>query len=244
LAQHYVRLTPEERFRLILAAGGRGDDAEQDRLCKTAQRISLGMPDYAPWSHAYDELATMVFMEVLEEAAKHDDAFHRWCEADEVWSSEPAMDEGAAEDDRESIEAGAEDVGEDDDEPADGSAPADEGGSWSTPTRARDLYLAQGFILKTKAAGWTMFCERLSIPPFGLWQLFPGYDRLRRALDLLEDDEFRPAPAFRPEGMLRWLGTVRREGAPEPSLEGLISPEGFAADLDLTLRERVAWWRG
>jgi len=32
LARHYDNLTPEERFRLILAAGARGDKVEQDRL--------------------------------------------------------------------------------------------------------------------------------------------------------------------------------------------------------------------
>ena len=32
LARHYDRLGAEERFRLILAAGARGDEAEQDRL--------------------------------------------------------------------------------------------------------------------------------------------------------------------------------------------------------------------
>jgi hypothetical protein len=48
-----------------------------------------------------------------------------------------------------------------------------------------------------------MFCERLSVPPFALWDILPGFERLRRALDLLEDNEFRPGPAFQPEGMLR-----------------------------------------
>ena len=35
VTKHYGLLTPEERFRLILAAGGRGDEAEQDRLVST-----------------------------------------------------------------------------------------------------------------------------------------------------------------------------------------------------------------
>ncbi len=34
VARHYALLTPEERFQLILAAGARGDDAEQDRLIR------------------------------------------------------------------------------------------------------------------------------------------------------------------------------------------------------------------
>jgi hypothetical protein len=40
LARHYANLTPEERFRLILAAGSRGDEAERDRLVSTGQRIT------------------------------------------------------------------------------------------------------------------------------------------------------------------------------------------------------------
>jgi hypothetical protein len=34
LVKNYGRLAPEERFRLILAARGRGDEAESDRLAK------------------------------------------------------------------------------------------------------------------------------------------------------------------------------------------------------------------
>ena len=40
-------------------------------------------------------------------------------------------------------------------------------------------------MLKTKVAGWKNFCERLSIPPFAVCELLPGYERFRRAVDLL-----------------------------------------------------------
>lgn len=217
VAKNYACLTPEERFRLILAAGGRGDDAEQDRLCNAGQRINLSMPDHSPWSHAFDELAVTVFLEMLEEAAKHRDAFERWCDADEENQDEP--------------------VGV-------GVAPADEHKERSIGTRTLNLYLAQGFILKTKIAGWKLFCERASIPPFALWQMLPGFERLQRALELLEDNQFRPGPAFRPEGMLQWLANIRPEREPEPSMETLISPERFAADLERVFREHVEWWGG
>ena len=39
-AKLYSNLTPEERFRLILAAGGRNDDAERDRLVRASQGSS------------------------------------------------------------------------------------------------------------------------------------------------------------------------------------------------------------
>jgi hypothetical protein len=38
LAKHYASLTAEERFRLIGAAGARGEKAEQDRLAAAAGR--------------------------------------------------------------------------------------------------------------------------------------------------------------------------------------------------------------
>jgi hypothetical protein len=240
LAKHYARLTPEERFRLILAAGARGDEAEQHRLQHAGQRLTLRMPDHSPWAHAFDELAGMVFLEILEEAAKHHDAFECWGDAGEVWSNARGTDENRVDED--------EDVADDPDSmpvEANGtgitSANSDEG---DFQARMFDLYLAQGFILKTKIAGWKLFCERLSIPAFAVWQWFPGFQRLQHALQLLEDNEFRPAPAFRPEGMLRWLSRIRPKGAPEPSLENLISPERFADDLDKVFRQRVAWWGG
>ena len=40
IAKNYSRLTPEERFHLILAASGRGDEAERDRLLHARMRIN------------------------------------------------------------------------------------------------------------------------------------------------------------------------------------------------------------
>jgi hypothetical protein len=108
----------------------------------------------------------------------------------------------------------------------------------------RDLYRAQGFLLQTKAAGWKRFCERLGFQPFGLWQYLPGCKRLQRALQLLEDTEYRQGAAFDSAAMLRWLLRVRSPGKPLPTAETLLSPEHFANDLDETFRLRVKWWGG
>lgn len=235
VAKNYACLTPEERFRLIFSAGARADEAEQARLRNAGQRITLSMEDHAPWSHGFDELAKMVFLEMLEEAAKHHDAFECWCETEE----------SLAEDDGESVETGAEDVEEKQDEPACvGVAPADDDEERSIPARTFHLYLAQGFMLKTKIAGWKLFCDRLSIPPFALWKILPGFERLQRALQRVEGNQFGPGAAFVPEGMLRWLGRIRPKGHPEPAMEDLISPERFAEELDTVFRERVEWWGG
>jgi hypothetical protein len=88
-AQDYSRLTPEERFRLILAASGRGDQAERDRLIQTGRRITLSMPDHAPYAHAFDELADLTFIILLEDAATYHDAFDR-CHEEELEESEEA----------------------------------------------------------------------------------------------------------------------------------------------------------
>ena len=191
------------------------------------------------------ELALTVFLEIQEETAKHYDAFERWCEAEEVGSRALDTEEGLDEDDREGGDGPAPDMEKDPDAPVCGDAsPADEAEDRSMPTRTLDLYLAQGFVLKTKAAGWKMFCERWSVPPFVLWQILPGFERVLRALELLEDNEFRPGPAFEPEGMLRWLSKIRPKGQPAPSLEDLMSPERLAEELDTVFRQRVAWWGG
>ena len=61
--------TREERLRLVLAASGRGDAAERDRLVRAAGRISRSFPDHAPYARAVEELALMTFIELLDEAA-------------------------------------------------------------------------------------------------------------------------------------------------------------------------------
>jgi hypothetical protein len=46
LAKLYDRLTPLERLPLIIAATDRGDNAEADRLARSAPRIGVSLPDY------------------------------------------------------------------------------------------------------------------------------------------------------------------------------------------------------
>jgi hypothetical protein len=70
-------LTPEERFWLILAAGTRRDDAEQERLKATASRVTYSTQDYAPYARAFEELALLIYIELLDMAAAYLDAFAR-----------------------------------------------------------------------------------------------------------------------------------------------------------------------
>ena len=92
-------------------------------------------------------------------------------------------------------------------------------------------------MLRTKANGWKLFCERLNVPPFLLWEAFPGFDRVQRALARTEK------AAFVPEGFLRWLNHVRPKG--EPALTAVpLTVEGVAAANEEAFRKRVEWWGG
>jgi hypothetical protein len=212
LARHYALLTPEERFRLILAAGARGDEAEQARLVKAGGRITLSVQDHAPHAHAFRELAVQVFLDLLEEAARFADAFHH------------LRGEGPGDGPDDEVE-GAE------------TEDAAGGDGWAPWEALLHLALAAGFVLRTKAEGWKLFCARQSVPPFAAWECFPGFDRLRHALALAEE------AAFAPEVFLRWLNEVRPAGAAELT-EVPLTAEGVADEVEQLFRDRVAWWGG
>ena len=230
VGKHYSLLTPEERFRLIVAAGARGDHAEQGRLVNAGERIALSSRDHAPFAHAFAELELHTFIELLEECANYHDAFDR---------SDDAELRHEAEDDPEDDATEAEDeggVGEDGDAgDLEATADADEKSYWE---RFLDIAMASGFGLKVKADGWKLFCERMNIPPFALWECLPGFDRLQRALALAEK------AAFVPEGMIRWLKSIRPEGKTEPTVEMLVTAKDVADGLEKMFRDHVEWWGG
>jgi hypothetical protein len=220
LSRHYGSLTPEERFKLIVAAGSRGDEAEQDRLHNAGRQITLSCPEHSPYARAFDELATLVYIELVEEAARYQEALDR---ADEFTPSGGAADEdGEAEPgENETVEAAA----------AAGRAKPPRG------ERYLRLALAAGYVLRAKAAGWQQFCEQLPVPPWALWALLPGYDRLQRALAAAKE------VAFEPEGFLRWLNELRPPG--EPALTTVpLTVEGIAAAIAEAFRQRARWWGG
>jgi hypothetical protein len=219
LARQYDRLTPEERFRLILAAGARGDRAERDRLANAGERITLSMSAHAPYAHAFDDCALLIFIELLEEAARYLDAFDRADDAHDLFA-----DEGAEEED------GGDGAAEEE-------APTDEDRRRSAGQRALDLALAAGFVLRTKAEGWKLFCQRLNVPAFAVWEGLPGFDRLQRGLALAEQ------AVFKPEGFLRWWNAIRPTDEPERS-EVPLTVEGMADATVRLFRESVQWWCG
>ena len=207
-AQNYSLLTPEERFHLILAASGRGDEVEKTRLVRAGDRIKLSMPDHAPWANAFNDLALLEFIELLEEAAGYINSFH------------PVHAKEQEEDDEDDGKQSLKDETKMDETIQDG-----------------DVTLALGYILRAKAEGWKLFCEKLNIPPFLYWEDLPGFKRLQIALDIAT------RAAFTPEGIVKWLNRVRKAGEPELAKPPL-SADRLAAELEKAYRQRAQWWGG
>ena len=70
LAKHYPALRPDERLALMLAASGRGDDVEHERLLATAPRLPVVVPDTFPRAMAFREVLDRHRAERLELAAR------------------------------------------------------------------------------------------------------------------------------------------------------------------------------
>jgi hypothetical protein len=70
LAKLYDKLTPRERLPLIVAAVDRGDDAEADRLARSAPRRHCGLPDYHGLAEGL-QLLVLFHLLYLQERASH-----------------------------------------------------------------------------------------------------------------------------------------------------------------------------
>src|SRR5207253_2622380 len=140
VSRHYDALKPEERFRLILAASGRNDEAERDRLVNAASRITLSFRNHWPYSQAFDELALWVYIELLAEAAHY---YHSLAHADDA---------------REIL---ADDEENESNEPRKNRTRNRKQNRGKRPVwmRSLDLALAAGYVLRAKADGWKLFCE-------------------------------------------------------------------------------------
>jgi hypothetical protein len=69
LAKLYDRLTPKERLPLILAASARGDEAERDRLSRSAPRVGFWLPDYHGLGEGMLLASLFHLLELLDVAA-------------------------------------------------------------------------------------------------------------------------------------------------------------------------------
>jgi hypothetical protein len=226
LAKHYDKLTPEERFRLIMAASSRGDETETDRLANAGQRIHFSRMDHAPFAHAFHDLMFLTYIELLEDAA--------------FYQESNALTDKLL---RESIEASR-------------MRKRKKNTTQSETCRSRTIdgveypewhfvgrtAYAMGFLLRVKMQGWTLFCARLNVAPLALWEKMdlPGLDRLKRALALAVAGAAFPSGAE----MVVWVNEVRPAGDPEHTEADVLTAERFAENLDALFRERVRWWGG
>lgn len=200
LTKQYSYITPEERFRLIMAASGRGDEVERDRLAQSGSRMTVSIQDHAPFALAFSELGNWTYIDLVEDASLYVSSFMDRKDVELLDDEEPSEEEMAA---------------------------------WDANFRLR---LAEGYLLRTKADGWKLFCERLNVPPFVIWEQLPGFERLQIGLGLAEQ------ASFVPEGFLRWLNEGRPAGCPELTTIP-ITPVKIADELEKVFREGVRWWR-
>jgi hypothetical protein len=185
------------------------------------------MPDQAPYAEAFDEFALLTLIELLEEVARFHDAWLRVCDADD--------DEDDEDDDEE--QAGSALTARETDTP-DGSD-RDQVPCANRPAAERllDLALAAGYMLRVKADGWKLFCDRLSVPPLRLWEETPGYQRVMGCLEIAE------RAAFTADGFLRWLNDVRPAGAPRVTALTLTA-DMLADSLEGVYRKRAKYHAG
>jgi hypothetical protein len=165
VTKHYSFLTAEERFQLILAAEGRGDDADQHRLNGSGGAVTLTTRDHTPFARAFDELSTLVFLGLQDEAHKYLHAFAR---------SRAATQDKAGQDSPDADQTGARQS------------------QGSLEDRCFDLVLAAGYRLRTKTEGWQLFCQRRHLPPFALWENLPGFQRWYHTLERTAEIAFEP----------------------------------------------------
>ena len=233
IAKSYSLLTPEERFRLILAAGGRGDDIERDRLARSGKRVSVSVPNHLSYSHAFVELELLTYIEVSEDASAYIDALDRF--NDYLARS----DAGRPIEDVSEVDAPGEQAEESDsqDDGPDVSALAYTADS---PTGKRFLALAKaaGYVLQAKVDGWKLFCDELNASPFSTWQEFPGFDRLMSRLAHAKEN------AFELNEFQCWMNALRRRSGTCELTAVPLTANGVAGATEKAFRERVRWWSG
>jgi hypothetical protein len=234
LLDSYGTLTPTQRFRLVEAAFGRGDDEERDRLIGTGRRICLAISDHASMSLALNEIALTMFIEVSDVAAGYLEKLYLARGADVALADEDDTDEA--------FEGEAE--GPFDADPHTGSDTTDLTPEMRARERLLDCALLDGFFLKLKVSAWKLFCERIGLPAFATWQQLPGFKRVERAMKLAE------TIAFTAEGVARFRrrldgdeGNDSGEGRAKEATPAY-SVEASAAEIEATYREAVRFWEG
>jgi hypothetical protein len=238
LAKHYDKLDAEERFALIFNAGVRGDREEQQRLASLAPRIAFEVPHQQPVAQAFNDLAEQLFLELHDLAAHYLELLAESREA-QYEEGDEDDDDLDCEDDEDSKPAADMPDPDSDAEESERAAGLPEGGDENSASlRLLWLAMGDGFMLKTKVAGWRLWCARRHLPSFAVWEILPGWKRLKRAVDHAEGTPIRPGCAFAAEGMRCWLNDIRPEQS-EPITELRCTAESIAGELEEWFQHRL-----
>ena len=224
LGKLYGQLTAEERFRLIVAASDRGDDAERERLVNAGKWVQLTMQDHSPYSHAFQELIFLTYTELLEEAAQ----VLETCALTDTQLRD-SIDKAQISKRKKASTPKGKGRTQDND--------AVEYPAWNRTARTAS---AVGFLFNVKVEGWSIFCARHHISPFALWEQMdlPGVDRIKRALGMAHAGAMFPSAAE----MTTWMNEVRPASAAECTEADILTAVRFAANLDATFHQRAKWW--
>jgi hypothetical protein len=71
LGRHYAKLTPLERFPLLMAAAARGDEAERERLAQSAPTVTYSLSHHWGAATSYEFLANFMLLTLLDLAVKY-----------------------------------------------------------------------------------------------------------------------------------------------------------------------------
>jgi hypothetical protein len=166
LAKLYDQLTPHERVPLIMAAGARGDQAEQKRLSASAPKEDYEVPNYYGLANALKEAGYFHLLTLLDLAAN----FWQWWG---LWTSYLLREPG---------------------ETATKKRRSGQNKSLQRLERRAGgivRYYASRFVAHVE--GWKKFCSELQIDPEAQLNFMMGWETIRRteesARDLAFSDE-------------------------------------------------------
>jgi hypothetical protein len=168
LTNLYDRLTPLERLPLVIAAGARGDKAEQKRLSGSAPKARFEVPDYYGLAQALRRAADFHLLTLLDLAAN----FWQWWG---LWMLGGLPDQGTA-----GVKKGQ-------------GAKAKAEKAQAARTGGITRYYASRFV--NHVDGWKQFCLELHLDPEVQLNFMPGWDTITRTEEQARELAFSPEQA-------------------------------------------------
>jgi hypothetical protein len=217
LTDQYDKLSAKERFRLIMAAMERGDETDLMAITKAAQNGNMLLSDHSPYCMAFMDLAPLVYIDLVEEAAEYRESWERarFFHDDEEQKPQKQSSKRSAT----------------------GKSKRPNRNDRSPSERALHLALAAGCRLREKANGWKQFCAKLAVPSDTTWERYPGYARLMASVNKAQK------VAFTPNGYRRWLNGMRPVGAPKIETQPLTA-KGIAREIEKNYLQLLRKWKG